>query len=70
MWSTYCAPPLRSVGRIFKNGGGGGAWRALTFEGGGVGGGGGGLTGPYLLEGGCWERGGDFFQVEEVAIVT
>ena len=32
--------------------------------------GGGGLTGPYLLEGGCWERGGDFFQVEEVAIVT
>ena len=25
------------------------------------GGGGGGLTGPQLLEGGCWERGGDFF---------
>ena len=24
--------------------------------------GGGGLTGPQLLEGGCWERGGDFFQ--------
>ena len=23
---------------------------------------GGGLTGPQLLEGGCWERGGDFFQ--------
>ena len=22
----------------------------------------GGLTGPTLLEGGCWERGGDFFQ--------
>ena len=22
---------------------------------------GGGLTGPQLLEGGCWERGGDFF---------
>ena len=22
----------------------------------------GGLTGPQLLEGGCWERGGDFFQ--------
>ena len=21
-----------------------------------------GLTGPQLLEGGCWERGGDFFQ--------
>ena len=20
------------------------------------------LTGPQLLEGGCWERGGDFFQ--------
>ena len=40
-----CTPVL-SVGRIFKNGGGGG------------------LTGPYLLEGGCWERGGDFFQGE------
>ena len=24
--------------------------------------GGGGLTGPQFLEGGCWERGGDFFQ--------
>ena len=23
---------------------------------------GGGLTGPQFLEGGCWERGGDFFQ--------
>ena len=23
---------------------------------------GGGLTGPQLLEGGCWERGGEFFQ--------
>ena len=23
---------------------------------------GGGLTGPQLLEGVCWERGGDFFQ--------
>ena len=22
----------------------------------------GGLTGPQLLEGGCWKRGGDFFQ--------
>ena len=22
---------------------------------------GGGLTGPQLLEGGCWERGGEFF---------
>ena len=22
-----------------------------------------GLTGPQRLEGGCWERGGDFFQV-------
>ena len=22
----------------------------------------GGLTGPQLLEGSCWERGGDFFQ--------
>ena len=22
----------------------------------------GGLTGPQLLEGGCWERGGDLFQ--------
>ena len=22
----------------------------------------GGLTGPQFLEGGCWERGGDFFQ--------
>ena len=22
----------------------------------------GGLTGPKLLEGGCWEKGGDFFQ--------
>ena len=21
-----------------------------------------GLTGPQFLEGGCWERGGDFFQ--------
>ena len=21
-----------------------------------------GLTGPQLLEGGCWKRGGDFFQ--------
>ena len=20
------------------------------------------MTGPQLLEGGCWERGGDFFQ--------
>ena len=26
------------------------------------GGGGGGLTGPQLLEGGCWQRGRDFFQ--------
>ena len=25
---------------------------------------GGGLTGPQLLEGGCWERRGDFFQGE------
>ena len=25
---------------------------------------GGGLTGPQLLEGGCWEREGDFFQEE------
>ena len=24
----------------------------------------GGLTGPQLLEGGCWERGSDFFQDE------
>ena len=28
-----------------------------------------GLTGPQLLEGGYWERGGDFFQ-GEVAIFT
>ena len=21
------------------------------------------MTGPQLLEGGCWERGGDFFQM-------
>ena len=28
----------------------------------GGGGGGGGLTGPQLLEGSSWERGGDFFQ--------
>ena len=27
---------------------------------------GGGLTGPQLLKGGCWERGGDFFQGEGV----
>ena len=27
-------------------------------------GGGGGLTGPQVLEGVCWERGGDFFQGE------
>ena len=26
------------------------------------GGGRGGLTGPQLLDGGCWEREGDFFQ--------
>ena len=25
----------------------------------------GGLTGPYFLEEGCWESGGDFFQGEE-----
>ena len=27
------------------------------------------LTGPQLLEGDCWQRGGDFFQ-EGVAIFT
>ena len=27
------------------------------------------LTGPQILEGGCWERGGDFFQ-RGVAIFT
>ena len=31
-------------------------------------GGEGGLTGPQLLEGGCWEKGGEFFQ--RVAILT
>ena len=30
----------------------------------------GGLTGPQLLDGGCWERGGDFFQGGGGAIVT
>ena len=29
-----------------------------------------GLTGPQVLEGGCWERGGEFFQGGVVAIVT
>ena len=29
----------------------------------------GGLTGPQFLQGGCWERGGDFFQRGEVQFV-
>ena len=29
---------------------------------------GGGLTRPQLSEGGCWERGGDFFQGEGVQL--
>ena len=28
----------------------------------------GGFTGPQLLDGGCWERGGDFFRGGGVAI--
>ena len=28
------------------------------------------LTGPPLLEGGCWERGGDFFSEGQFAIFT
>ena len=28
----------------------------------------GGLTGPQLLEGGCWERGGDFFSGGSIAM--
>ena len=35
--------------QIFKKGGGGGGGGVV-------------LTGPQLLEGGFWERGGDFFQ--------
>ena len=29
----------------------------------------GGLTGPQFLQGGCWERGGDFFQRGEMQFV-
>ena len=41
----------------FCRGGGGGLSLQPNFQKGG-----GGLIGPQLSEGGCWERGGDFFQ--------
>ena len=51
--STLCAPPPLCAGR--------GRVEPLTkFSKRG------GLTGPQLLERGCWERGGDFFQGEGV----
>ena len=47
-YSVHPPPPLSATG-----GGGGGGWTSnQIFKKGG-----GGLTGPQLLEGGCWERG-------------
>ena len=49
-----CTPHLFLLGH--GGGGAGGVSLQPNFQKGG------GLTGPQLLEGGCWERGGDFFQ--------
>ena len=55
-------PPYYSGVRWGGGGGGGGAGAKISKSVGGGGGGGGGLGRISIFRGGCWERGGDFFQ--------
>ena len=57
-WGTHSVHPP------FLRGGGGGLSLQPNIQKGR------GLTGPQVLEGGCWERGGEFFQGGGVAFVT